>query len=281
MNKIVVPYDFRDISNHSIDLAIQLAYKGGATVTLFHVIEHPSASRMKTMGISDADPMEVMYLKKLIEQTEVKMAKVLAKVGNANIEVTSEIKLGNPDQELLEEVESQDVDLIVMGTSGAEGLEEFFEGSFSELVVRNASCPVVTVRNKANADTIKEVIFASDFETINENFVTRLLQFRDLLEARLRIVIVNTPARFTASRLDNKLIDKFVKQYNLTNYTTEIYNYSNEEDGIVAYAEDIGAHMIALETNQITGVKHFLEGSIAEDVVNHSQVPVWTYHFKD
>ena len=124
---------------------------------------------------------------------------------------------------------------------------------------------------------MKEMVFASDFETINEDFVKKMLAFRDLLDARLRIVIINTPAGFSSSRLDNQLMDKFVKNHNLTNYTTEIYNYSNEEDGIVAYAEDIGAHAIALGTNQLTGVRHFLKGSIAEDVVNHSPVPVWTY----
>ncbi len=281
MKKIVVPYDFSDISRHSLDFAVQLAYKGGGEVTLFHVIEHPSASRMKTMGISDVDPMEVMYMKRLIEQTEKKMAEAIADAGNANVSVRAEIKLGNPDEELVEEVESNGCDLIVMGTTGAEGLEEFFIGSFSEKIVRNASCPVVTVRNKANAEIIKEIVFASDFEKVDENFVNRMLAFRDLLGARLRIVIINTPASFTSSRLDNKLLDKFVANYNILNYTTEIYNYSNEEDGIIAYAEDIGAHMIALGTNQLKGVRHFLKGSIAEDVVNHAQVPVWTFHLKN
>lgn len=281
MNKILVPYDFSDISKNALDFACQLAGKAGATITLFHVIEHPSASRMKTMGISDADPMEVLYIKRLIEQTRVKMDETLAEANTGTVVVKQEIKLGNPEQELIEEVDSDDIDLIIMGTQGAEGMQEFLEGSYSERVVRNADCPVLTVNEKTNIETIKELVFASDFEMIPEDFVQRLLSFRKLLRARLRIVIINTPASFTSSRLDNKLLDKFIAKYNIDNYTTEIYNYSNEEDGIIAYAEDIGAHMIALGTNQVKGVKHFLRGSIAEDVVNHSPLPVWTYHLRD
>lgn len=280
MKKILVPYDYSEVANYAVDFAVQLALKSDACeVSLFHVIEHPSASRLKYMGISDADPMETLYMKKLIEQAQGKMDEAIENYGNANVDITKDVRLGNPDYELIQEVDDSKVDLIVMGTSGAEGLDEFFVGSNSERVVRHAKCPVVTLSAKARANIIKEIVFASDFETIDENFVKRMLHFRDLLGARLRIVIINTPASFTSSRLDNKLMDKFAKNHSLTNYTTEIYNYSNEEDGIVAYAEDIGAHMIALGTNQLTGVKHFLKGSIAEDVVNHASVPVWTYHF--
>jgi nucleotide-binding universal stress UspA family protein len=67
-----------------------------------------------------------------------------------------------------------------------------------------------------------------------------------------------------------------VQKHGLENYTMEIYNESTEEDGIIYFAEDIDADMIALATHGRTGLKHLLSGSIAEDVVNHAQRPVWT-----
>ena len=42
-------------------------------------------------------------------------------------------------------------------------------------------------------------------------------------------------------------------------------------------AEDVAADLIAIGTKQRRGLGHFLAGSIAEDVVNHATVPVWTY----
>lgn len=281
MKKILVPYDITGISDASLDFALQMANKtGSCEITLFHVIEHPTATAYESLMHADYQPMEIKYFRDLVEKVQGKMNEAVEAHGTDKVKVTKKVMIGNPEREILKAVDEEEMDLIIMGTSGSEGIDEFVVGSNAERVVRHAKCPVITMKNKSDATIIKEIVFASDFETIDEGFVKKLLQFRDVLEARLRIVIINTPAGFTNSRLDNKLMDKFVKTHNLTNYTTEIYNYSNEEDGIVAYAEDIGAHMIALGTNQLTGVRHFLKGSIAEDVVNHSPVPVWTYHFR-
>jgi nucleotide-binding universal stress UspA family protein len=59
-----------------------------------------------------------------------------------------------------------------------------------------------------------------------------------------------------------------------------VYNSSSEEDGILEYAEDIDADMIAMATHGRTGFLHLLSGSIAEDVVNAAKRPVWTMKSK-
>jgi len=105
--------------------------------------------------------------------------------------------------------------------------------------------------------------------------------FDFLVTARSKIVKINTPASFTTTRHDMKQMREFVEKYSIENYTIDIYNYKNEEDGIICYAEDVEADMIALGTHQRKGIGHFLAGSIAEDVVNHAKVPVWTAHIKD
>ena len=91
------------------------------------------------------------------------------------------------------------------------------------------------------------------------------------------MVKINTPANFTTTRHDKKLIEDFISRFDLKNVSTDIFNDSNEVDGIVAYAEDINADLIALGTRQRRGAGHFFTGSIAEDVVNHSKLPVWTF----
>ena len=72
-------------------------------------------------------------------------------------------------------------------------------------------------------------------------------------------------------------MEEFIAKHKLENCTYETYNHSNEEDGVLAYAEDVAADLIAIGTKQRRGLGHFLAGSIAEDVVNHAKVPVWTY----
>ena len=66
----------------------------------------------------------------------------------------------------------------------------------------------------------------------------------------------------------------------MKNYTINIYSDKVEEDGIIFYAQDINADLIALATHGRSGLLHLLSGSIAEDVVNHAKRPVWTFRLQ-
>lgn len=281
MKKILVPYDFSEVAEHALDFACQIADKASCDIRLLNVIEHPTADSFRTMGIQDLDPMEQLYIKKMIEKVKEKLQAAITNSNYADDKISYKIQLGNPFHNIIDEITEENVDLVVMGTEGAEGLNEFFVGSNAEKVVRKASCPVITVQNKCELEPINKIVFASDFIHTDADFITRLKDVQSMFSAQLCIVKVNTPASFTSTRHDTKQMEEFVANNGIENYSIDIYNYKNEEDGIRFYAEDIGADMIALGTHQRTGIGHFLAGSIAEMVVNHSSVPVWTAHLKD
>ena len=277
MNKILIPFDFSEVAQNALNFAVQLSNNNGELIIL-NVIEHPTADSFKTMGVSDYDPMANIYLTKLIETVKGKLEALIDTPEMKSANATYKIRVGSAYHEISHEISDIDVDLVVMGTSGSSGVDEYLVGSNAERVVRNASCPVITLREPCDAASINEVVFASNFHELTPNFVDHVLKLQQALDAHLRIVKINTPANFTSTRHDNEQMDDFVKRFDIQNCSTEIYNYSNEEDGIVAYTEDIDADMIALGTHQRTGVGHFLLGSIAEDVVNHAKRPVWTFN---
>lgn len=281
MKKILVPYDFSEIAENALAFACQIADKAGCDVRLIHVIEHPTADSFRTMGMQDVDPMGELYIKKMIETVSGKLNDVVSKANHADDKLSFKIQLGNPFHNIIDEITEEAVDLVVMGTEGADGLNEFFVGSNAEKVVRKAPCPVITLQNKADLTSVKKIVFASDFSHTDSEFVERLKDMQSMFSAQLNIVKINTPASFTSTRHDTKQMEDFVAKNGIENYTIDIYNYKNEEDGIIYYSEDIQADMVALGTHQRKGVGHFLAGSIAEMVVNHSSIPVWTSHVKD
>lgn len=281
MKKILVPYDFSPVSEHALDLACQIADKVDSEIMLLNVIEHPTADSFKTMGIQNVDPMEQLYIKKMYERTDEKLSEVVSKAKYSDDKITTKIQLGNAFNTIIDQIVEERVDLMVAGTEGAEGLNEFLVGSIAEKIVRNATCPVITTADKCEIEPIEKIVFASDFIHTDAGLISRLKELQAVFEAQLNIVKINTPASFTSTRHDTRQMEEFVSKYDIKNYTIDIYNYKNEEDGIVLYAEDIQADMIALGTHQRKGVGHFLAGSIAEDVVNHAKVPVWTAHLDD
>ncbi len=280
MKRILVPFDFSETSRMAMEFSLQLCRKNAENaVTLFNVIEQPSQGSFKTMGVSDYDPMEVVYIKKLIERVQEQFEGIVRDAQYSDVELNYKIVLGNPFKEIDDEITTAKMDLIVMGTSGSEGLDEFFVGSNAEKVVRRSSCPVITLKEPANVDDIDEIVFATDFEEVDDHFMDKLLRVQETFGAMLRIVRINTPANFVDSSIDNKRMRTFIEKFKIEDCSFDVFNYSNEEDGIIAYTKEIDAHMIALGTHQSKGVGHFLKGgSIAEDVVNHSPVPVWTFH---
>lgn len=278
MKKILVPYDFSDVAKHALNFAADLSKKSdGCSVTLINVIEQPTPDSINAMGIIDYDPMEVVYIKQMIITMEEKMKEIMADDTYKDIDLQYKIVLGQPFKEISNEITTEGVELVVMGTSGTSGAEEFLVGSNAERMVRFSKCPVITLSEATNADAIQDVVFASDFRDVPESFVNHIKRLQSVFDAKLKIVKINTPSSFTSTRHDMKQMTEFVESAMIKNYDLEIYNHSNEEDGIIAYAEDIGADLIALGTKQRRGVGHFINGSIAEDVVNHSKVPVWTF----
>ena len=55
------------------------------------------------------------------------------------------IRAGDPDVEILKTIESEDIDLVVMGTHGYKGLEHAIFGSAAEKVVQKSPVPVMVV----------------------------------------------------------------------------------------------------------------------------------------
>ncbi len=278
MDKILVPYDFSDVAKNALNLASEIAGENkGCTITIINVIEHPTPESFKTMGISDIDPMEELYINKLLSTVEEKLEILVADSSYSHVELKYKIVIGQPFKEISEMISTEKIDLVVMGTSGSEGIEEFLVGSNAERMVRFSKCPVITVQKEVHVSDIEEIVFASNFIDVPAGFVFKLKQLQKAFSAKLKIVKINTPASFTTTRHDKKQMEDFISEFDIKNCSYDIYNYSNEEDGIVAYSEDIDADMIAIGTRQRRGVGHFFSGSIAEDVVNHAKVPVWTF----
>eukprot|EP01031_Cornospumella_fuschlensis_P015342 gene15342-18746_t len=63
-----------------------------------------------------------------------------------------------------------------------------------------------------------------------------------------------------------KMLKDFAEASGLKNFTINIYNDANEEDGILNFAEDVKADMIAIGTHARTGFSRILSSNISEDV---------------
>ena len=284
MIKVLVPYDFSQTANYALNFALSLsANYSGIEITVLHIIETPVATGMGTMGGGlDSIPEfeNQIYFMELIEMRKRQLKEIDEKYAGSSINLNTILVLGSVFKGISESISEQNPDLIVMGSKGASGLEEVIIGSNTEKVVRTASCPVITIKEETDVSKMKKIVFASDFRQSDENVANRFKRIQSVFNAQFYFVIVNTPGNFETTRESMNRIRTFVQKHHFENIKAEVYNSLSEESGIIEFADDIDADLIAMTTHGRTGLLHLITGSIAEDVVNHSKRPVWTYRVK-
>lgn len=273
MKKILVPVDFSQHSKYAFQFAADLAKLNNASIHLLHVIELPvlnDTTLMPTLSF------EQEYLKDAAEYAKRGFTKLI-KSTNGSTAVTSSIEYGTPVSSILDHIKRKKIDLLIMGTKGASGLKEYFIGSNTEKLVRFSPVPVISVPGPVKIKSIKNLIFPTSLQGHQDFVMPGVKQLQELLNAKLHIVFVNTPAIFRRDRESDELLKKFANKYSLKNYTLNIYNDISEDEGVIAFTSVKNNSMVAMATHGRSGIGHLMTGSIAEDVVNHINSPVWTF----
>ncbi|WP_162339516.1 universal stress protein [Cyclobacterium salsum] len=283
MKSILVPFDFSEEAENAFQLAQEIAAKASCKLKLVHVIEIPTAQHFNTMGEVNMEEnfIDKIYMVDLVEKRK-KQFKALEEAHAVKpYDFSTTISYGNPYAGISSEITEIKADLVIMGSKGSSGLEELLIGSNTEKVVRLSKCPVITVKAPVKANQLKTIVFASDFGEDSKKVMKNLKDLQELLEAEIRLVKVNTPNSFEKSKRSMDKIKGFIDTNDLKNVQIDIYNADTEEEGIIEFAEEVDADIIAMATHGRTGFMHLLSGSIAEDVVNSAKRPVWTMKFKN
>ncbi|MEJ8800700.1 universal stress protein [Pontibacter sp. H249] len=282
IQRILVPTDFSEQARNAYEIAIAIARKTGAGIKLLHAVEVPYGSGFSATGDLTMQPnnMEHVYVLQLLEKTKADLAKLADSFDHSGVNVVQQVEVNRPINQIKRTIREDAVDLVVMGSKGSSGLDEFLVGSNTEKVVRTAECPVLTVKQRDTDFVVNEIVLASDFKREIRHAVDKFKAFQELFGARIHLVYINTPGAFESSSNIREKLEHTAQKYSLQNYTINVYNDVMEEDGILHFAEDIRADMIMMATHGRTGLAHLLSGSIAEDLVNHTNIPVLTFSLK-
>lgn len=282
MKRILVPTDFSKTSLIALDVACEIAKKGGAEVIALHVVEEPGSESFRVTGeVPPKNFEDRLYTLKLLEKSKKQLEKLVMDPKYKSIKLDGEMRLGNAFHGMNTIITEQKVDLVVMGTQGHSRLQEMIIGSNTEKVVRHSKVPVLSVHKKPNKVNFKNIVYATAMTKDEEKFSKVVKAAQDMYDSKIHLVRVNTPGDFQRDRVAKDYMEKYAKKLGLKNYTINVYNDITEEEGIIYFADSINADMIAMATHGRTGFAHVLAGSIAEEVVSHAKRPVLTFVTKN
>jgi nucleotide-binding universal stress UspA family protein len=135
---VLCPTDFSASADHALEVAIELAAKLDAKLTLLHVYSLPVSGfggDFAVLPVQDLDAAARRALDGVLERVHVR---------HANVDGV--VQQGSPASTILAVADACGADLIVMGTHGRRGVAHFLLGSVAERVVRTARVAVLTVR---------------------------------------------------------------------------------------------------------------------------------------
>ncbi len=272
MKKILVPTDFSEQANIALKAAAGIARKSSAEIILLHIIDLPhEAMDMIQPGY---DVPEIMFFK---EHAEAKLTQTSLSEELSGLNVSQILKLGRTFDEVTEVAKANNIDLIVMGSHGASGFKELFIGSNTEKVIRTSEIPVLAIKGDETEVSFNKVVFANDFTEETARGFQKIVDFLKLNGSTPHFLMVNTPNNFKPTHVAEELAHAFLKQFNLDDYEFSIYNDLDIEKGILNFAERVDADLIAMGTHGRKGFARLLNGSISEDLMNHSPRSIITF----
>lgn len=274
MKKILVPTDFSENARQALDVAVTIAKKTDAEIVLLHVNEQVGAALPVSEYYYTYDrSIEEKYLNMVHENLEKMLTEVATSLGADNIRTAV---IGGPFSTIVADiVQTEGIDLIVMGTKGASGLKEFFVGSNTEKIVRIAKCPVLTVHDDKITE-FKNVVVPTTLETDQKKLFEGLQEWEAIFGCKFYLLYINNPGAYRGDHDIEAREKQLLKATGLKDveiYKTETFTL-NEEQVIFDFAKERNADLIVMGTHQRRGLSHILLGSLTEDTINHAAIPV-------
>ncbi len=275
MNRILVPVDFSDQAKFACKAAASIAKRTNSEVILLHMFDVPSDTVDPGNSSNSNSGAQAIYYMKGVHK---KFEQFMAMPCFEGLVVKEDVRFHKAFEGVIEESKKLEVDLIVMGSQGATGLKEMLVGSNTEKVVRLSHIPVLVIKEDMEGEfNIEDIVFASDFSDEIKKTFPKVLEFRDLFNAKLHLLYINTIHKFESTKKTNKRLYDFIDSYELNNYSMNVYNDATIEEGILNFSREIDADVIAINTHGRSGLYNLFSESISKDLANHALRPVITF----
>lgn len=270
---IIVGVDFSKGSMHAIKFAISVANKVNANVMLVHVMKPQKEESIFTDDRNELRKEAKKRLEELVYKHKFEMR---------NGKLMYKVRSGKVEKEIVNQAKYHDAYLVAVGTHGISGFEPFWIGSNAYRIVTQSPCPVVTIRYGEDArKNISRIILPIDSTIESRQKVPFTSGLAKAFNAEIMILgLVSSSAMKTLISSYCKQVEKYLLNHGVLN-STHYREADNITDATISFAKENNGDLIAVMTEQETTLSNLLLGSYAQQMINHSHVPVLSLRSKN
>lgn len=279
MKKILVPSDLSEISAKALELAVTIAEKTQGHIDLVNFHKHPygkSFSATGEMGKKVSDRENIFNLE-LIKKNYQSLTATAHAYNSKKFSIEAQVYDEDFDEGMKQFITDHDIDLVVIGTSGEENIEEFFTGNHAQQIIESAPCPVITVRSEDDLGDLSKIVLGVEFKKdMKDNYLKAIAYINELaasLEAK--VYLVHYAGKEDKDSLQKKL-KEFADDYGLLNYETALVDGHSEREALLAYGHQLHAGAVAVLTHADGGFFRAFESNLSEEMNKNADLPVLT-----
>lgn len=286
MKKILVPTDLSEISENALKLAVELADKSQGEIYLVHFFDHPFGRGFNTMGEAHNKNVdeENFFTIQLIQKSHERIAAMAEQYSHHAREVHYEIFDEDFNGGVEKYIKERAIDLVVMGTTGEETVEELFTGNHTEQVIQKVSCPVISIKENHGWTDLGHIVLGVDLEQKDDpKMNTAIGYINDLatsLDAKIDVVHVADAGDNNHPTYEKQLQD-FAERFGLLNYNVTVTENNNKEQGLIAFALAKGAGFLGVLSYAEGGFFRVFSHSTSEQISREAQLPVLTVNLNN
>lgn len=271
ITRILLPTDFSAVANNALRYALALAEKCGASIDILHVKQAPLSDPLFPLETYQA------YIDSMNEVAEQGIDKLKNTIlANTQVKFNFHVVTGFISDETLTFANEHEIDLIIMGTTGASGLAEILIGSNTASLIGKCDLPVLVVPAGYEFKGVHHILYSTDYNEPEFPAVSRLMYFVELFDAKLTVLHVKTEFDHYFNAEGNF----FNKNKDHISYNYELINVQGDDvmNTINSYLEDQSPELIVIAKHNRGFFDKIFHRSLSKQMAYHTKLPLLVLH---
>lgn len=264
--KVLLPTDFSENADLAAQFAIDIVKRTNGHLIALHGYDLPYSERSMTASL--LEEMKLNADQHLADFTKNTLTP-------SGVSFEGQVQMGNPIRLIKEMASENEVDLIVMGTKGASGIEEFLIGSNAASVIQNIDIPVLVIPPKSVLKPFKKIVLASDLDIKKKDLpLQRLRKFAKVFDATIQILHLQTDKGIELG--SRNFVEEVLHD---VPHTYSIISAENHKDKLILeYCESKGADLVTAITKRYGFFESLFHQSLTSKLAYHTSIPMLALH---
>jgi nucleotide-binding universal stress UspA family protein len=277
MERILFPTDFSETANNAFVYALEMAKYHEAELIVLHVHDSPTVTY-------EGCPSSIAAIYEKIELNQFENFKdqipFLEKIAREhqleNVKMSLVFRHGNLIKIIKEVSEKENIDLIVMGTNGASGLQEVFLGSNTGCAITQVPVMLLSVPIQAKYAKIEYICFTTCFNNDDRIALLDVLGMAKKFKAKVKCLTVKTSKFKVAEEVSENWISNFKNE----SVDFSVISSDNVKKTINEFLEFHKIDILAMVTHKRGFMEELFTQSLTQKLSYHSKTPILALHEK-